>query len=304
MPTKAPANVGLYLPPDVIRLTRYPMTTRVIFAEVLALAATGRTCTPSNAHFAARFGLSADTVSRALRELEAAGLLIIDQDPQTGHNRTLAPAPTAAPSAADSAATPPQIAAPHPPQTAEGYPTAKSGTPPQNAEGGAAKSRGAAAKSRTEGSIEVRREEDHPTLAAARPVGGESSKVKSETPAAPPRRTTAPAEPPGFAAFYDGWPNKQKRRDAAKAFAALAPDDQQLAAERATKWLREHPCQIERGACPFPATWLRGAMWTDGPEPPDRSPKTGQPATPTTARTAARTAADDTIKRQREGNWK
>ena len=288
MPTKPAADVGLYLPPEVLRLTHYSPNTRMIYAEVLQLAASGRVCQPSNPHFAARFGLSADTVGRALRELERDGLLVIDQDPQTGHNRTL---------------TLPQIAAPTPPQTAEG-------TPPQNAaplrkksEGLPQNAEGASAKSRTEVRSRSKKEKEHlPTrVAAARPVGEESSKMESgPSAAALPRRPTALAEPPGFAAFYDGWPNKQKRRDAAKAFAALSADDQQLAAERATKWLREHPRQVERGACPFPATWLRGAMWTDGPEPPDRSPKPGQPVTPTTARTAA----DETLKRQREGNWK
>ncbi len=289
MPTKPAADVGLYLPPEVLRLTHYSTNTRMIYAEVLQLAASGRVCQPSNPHFAARFGLSADTVGRALRELERDGLLVIEQDPQTGHNRTL---------------TLPQNAEGTPPQNAEPTLRKKRQGPPQNAEG-------ASAKSRTEVRSRSKKEKKENSLiplAAARPVGGEipdqekGGQAVVEDQASPLARPPAapPTEPPGFAPFYAGWPNKQKRRDAAKAFAALTPDDQRLAAERATKWLREHPRQIERGACPFPATWLRGAMWTDGPEPPDRSPKAGQPATLTTARTAA----DETITRQRQGNWK
>ncbi len=293
MPTKPVADVGLYLPPEVLRLTHYTPSTLMIYAEVLQLAASGRVCQPSNPHFAARFGLSSDTVGRALRELERDGLLVIDQDPQTGHNRTL---------------TLPQKAEATLPQNAEPTLRKKRQGPPQNAEG-------ASAKSRTEDRSRSKKEKkEYPLIprAAPRPVGGQDFIQKKVEQAAaedhptPPAKlpvklpTVPPVEPPGFAAFYASWPNKQKRRDAAKAFAALTPDDQRLAVERATKWLREHPRQIERGACPFPATWLRGALWTDGPEPPDRSPKPGQPATPTTARTAA----DETITRQRQGNWK
>ena len=97
-----------------------------------------------------------------------------------------------------------------------------------------------------------------------------------------------------FADFWEAWPTKQRRKDAAAAFAQLSADNQQQAAARAAHWLTQHPRQVARGAAPHPATWLRGEQWNDGPEPTDRSPKPGQAAPPPThARTSRLLKTDD-----------
>ncbi len=302
---KSPTEVGLYLPPEVLRLSQYPMTTRIILAEVLSLAATGKPCTPSNPHFTRRFGYSPDTVGRALRGLAADGLLVIDQDPQSGHNRVLTPTLSPPDPPQNAAGTLPQNAAPHLPQNAEANPPQNAARRRKKPEGVPQNAEGASAKSRTQANSRREKGKEHPPVAAARPVRGRASPSSPEQPfaadesAAPPT-PVPPAGPDGFDAFYAAWPTKQKRRDAAKAFAALPHADQQLAAERAAKWIAEHPRLIQRGSCPYPASWLRGAMWDDGPEPPDRSPKPGQPAaTPT----SDRTNATKILARQQSGKW-
>ncbi len=125
---------------------------------------------------------------------------------------------------------------------------------------------------------------------------GSDSLLKNQ----PDAQTTGGAAPaadpyaaPGFAAFWLVWPRTEKKKDAAAAFSKLPPADQTAAADHAARWLREHPRQVERGAVPYAATWLRAEQWHDGPEPPDRSPKPGQPAPPpTAARTTARQNPD------------
>lgn len=70
-----------------------------------------------------------------------------------------------------------------------------------------------------------------------------------------------------FATFYAAYPRKTAKRDAAKAFARLRPDDELLAAMLAAierqrtsaDWVRESGRYI-----PHPATWLNGGRWEDG----------------------------------------
>ena len=294
-------EIGLYITPDVLRLTQYSMNTRVIYAEVLSLSASGQTCKPNNGHFLRRFGMSADTVNRGLKELENDGLLLIEQDVQTGHNRTLTL-----------------------PHFAEGGCRKMRRGVPQNAAGGCRKMRQyeeynkkstekntppyPRAASRRVGGTDFSREEKHDAEAGApaapspsttpppATLGAGASPTPAAATASPAAATASPAAPvpDHFAAFWQVWPTRQRRKDAATAFAQLPPDDQHHAATRAQQWLARHPRQVARGAVPFPARWLRDEMWTDGPEPPDRSPKPGQPPpVATTARIKRRLNSDD-----------
>jgi DNA-binding transcriptional ArsR family regulator len=293
------ADIGLYIPSEVFQLP-LPFITRGILAEVLQLSKRDGICTASDAHFVERFDVSRDTVSRAIQQLEAAGLLHKTVDKLAGNLRRLTPT--------DGPAIDTLLAA----KSDKGV-AAKSGEPSRKIRQPLAAKSGVMNKER-----EVRREHTPPTpVTASRPVGGSSASLVKMTPDAmenggaartpsptsssttPPLPTVAaPAgaaaqEPAGFADFYDAWPNRQKRRDAARAFAALPPPDQHQAAARASKWIAEHPRLIQRGSCPYPANWLRGALWEDSPEPPDRSPKPGQaPPPPTTVRTTARPNQD------------
>jgi hypothetical protein len=85
---------------------------------------------------------------------------------------------------------------------------------------------------------------------------------------------------PAFAAFWQAYPRKQSKADAAAAFAKLGPNPALLeiilaAVERQKKsfdWTKEAGRFI-----PFPATWLNGRRWEDEPTEV-LTPLDGQPA--------------------------
>lgn len=68
-------------------------------------------------------------------------------------------------------------------------------------------------------------------------------------------------EPEGFAAFYEAYPRKDARRDAAKAFPTAVKEAGGLDALMAG--LRAFRFSPERQYQPLPASWLRGKRWED-----------------------------------------
>lgn len=97
-----------------------------------------------------------------------------------------------------------------------------------------------------------------------KPAGDAShTKGGAARPAAKPK---TPTEPEHFAEFWQVWPKKEARADAARAFAKLRPDDQARAASRADTWLTAHPDLADPARyrfIPHATTWLNQARWTD-----------------------------------------
>ncbi|MBC7449328.1 MAG: helix-turn-helix domain-containing protein [Hymenobacteraceae bacterium] len=87
---KSKADVGLYISPEVFQLP-YSFITRGVFAEIHQLSKRDEVCTASDAHFVERFDVSRDTISRAIQQLEAAGLLHKSVDKASGNLRRLKP---------------------------------------------------------------------------------------------------------------------------------------------------------------------------------------------------------------------
>ena len=303
---KSKADIGLYISPEVFQLP-LPFITRGILAEIHQLSKRDGVCTASDAHFVERFGVSLDTVWRAIQQLAAAGVIHKEVDKLANNLRRISPV-------SDQNLT----------RKIRGTLPAKSGEPTRKIRGTLPAKSGAMISKKN------KKEDNIHSDAASRRVGGASfhsengehegqhdASGKGAEPGgstdeqkerlrrewateAAMARAGREGEPPGFAEFFDEWPTKQKRKDAARAFAGLSSDDQQQAAARAARWLTQHPRQVERGAAPHPATWLRGEQWNDGPEPKDRSSK-GQPGA---VATTARTNAAATIKKQQTGDWK
>ena len=94
VPTKlTPGELPLTLTVDVLRVP-YPAATRLVLAEIVSLHAATGNCYCSDAHLAARLTLSLNTVSRAVQQIEADGLLIKHVDKAAGNHRLLVPVPT------------------------------------------------------------------------------------------------------------------------------------------------------------------------------------------------------------------
>ncbi|UOR06263.1 helix-turn-helix domain-containing protein [Hymenobacter aerilatus] len=91
-----PAELPLTLSADVLRLP-YPPATRLVLAEIVSLhACNAGLCDASDPHFAARLSVNKDTVSVAIKLLEADGLISKVVVPvQGGKYRTLTPNPAA-----------------------------------------------------------------------------------------------------------------------------------------------------------------------------------------------------------------
>ncbi|GGG33977.1 helix-turn-helix domain-containing protein [Hymenobacter glacieicola] len=71
----SPAELPLTLTADVLRLP-YTPAVRLVLAEIVSLyAANGGCCDASDPHFAARLSINKDTVSVAIKQLEAEGLI-------------------------------------------------------------------------------------------------------------------------------------------------------------------------------------------------------------------------------------
>jgi hypothetical protein len=78
------------------------------------------------------------------------------------------------------------------------------------------------------------------------------------------------AEPEHFAAFWQAWPKKEKRKDALAAFAKLSADDQAAAASRADTWLAARPDLLDPTRyryIPHATSWLNQTRWTDEAAP-------------------------------------
>jgi hypothetical protein len=90
-PRMTPAEISLTLSADVLRLPYVPAT-RLVLAEIVSLYSVNGHCDASDAHFAARLTISTDTANRAVKELEADGLLVkVTTRVRTGLYRTLTP---------------------------------------------------------------------------------------------------------------------------------------------------------------------------------------------------------------------
>ena len=86
-----------------------------------------------------------------------------------------------------------------------------------------------------------------------------------------PRGRATEAEPDGFADFYDAYPRKEKRRTAAKAYAAAIRRTDPTTILAGAQRFAADPNLPERQYIPHPATWLNGDGWDDDPLP-DRRP--------------------------------
>ena len=133
LPTRmTPAELPLTLPAAVLRLP-YAPATRLVLAEIVSLHAANRgRCNCSDAHLAARLTISTDTANRAVKQLEADGLLVKEVDKAAGFLRTLTP--VAAAIEAKAAANPyPENAGSYPQNTARGATRILPPDYPQNA---------------------------------------------------------------------------------------------------------------------------------------------------------------------------
>jgi hypothetical protein len=81
-----------------------------------------------------------------------------------------------------------------------------------------------------------------------------------------------------FAAWYESYPRHEARADAEKAWRSLRPDQREQCIALTPVWIaaRSH---LEQRFLPLPASYLRGARWTDDPPPPGPtlSPGNGKP---------------------------
>jgi uncharacterized protein YdaU (DUF1376 family) len=92
--------------------------------------------------------------------------------------------------------------------------------------------------------------------------------TRSNTPPNPRKRGQVSEFPAGFDAFWQAYPRKQAKTQAAKAFARLRADDTLLArmlsaiAQQAAteQWTKDGGQFI-----PMPASWLNGGRWEDAP---------------------------------------
>ena len=87
---QTPAEVPLTLSAEVLRAP-YSPATRLVLAEIVSLHGATGDCYCSDAHFAARLTISATTASRAVQELEMAGLIQKQVDKAAGNRRRLIP---------------------------------------------------------------------------------------------------------------------------------------------------------------------------------------------------------------------
>lgn len=87
---QTPADVSLTLSAEVLRVPHSPAT-RLVLAEIVSLHNATGDCYCSDAHFAARLTISATTASRAVQELELAGLIQKQVDKAAGNRRYLIP---------------------------------------------------------------------------------------------------------------------------------------------------------------------------------------------------------------------
>jgi hypothetical protein len=73
-------------------------------------------------------------------------------------------------------------------------------------------------------------------------------------------------EPDGFGAFWLHYPNKVDKARAVKAFRKLTPAKVKLAIAGSESFAND-PNLPEKRFIPYPATWLNGERWEDGPLP-------------------------------------
>lgn len=103
--------------------------------------------------------------------------------------------------------------------------------------------------------------------------GNESAESEPEPKRGRRKKAGAAEADPLFASFYQAYPRKTAKADAAKAFAKIDPDETLLARmlaaiavkRKSDDWTRENGRFI-----PYPATWLNQRRWED--EPPDAVP--------------------------------
>jgi len=72
--------------------------------------------------------------------------------------------------------------------------------------------------------------------------------------------------PPGFDRFWQAYPRKTAKPQAAKAFARLRPDEPLLSRMLAALALQRQSAQWQRDDgqfIPHPSTWLNGRRWED-----------------------------------------
>lgn len=108
----------------------------------------------------------------------------------------------------------------------------------------------------------------------ARPWLRESPNQTSTRPKPDQKKTSVPADPyslPGFAEFWDTYPRKIAKADAAKAYrTALNRAGDPMVLIKAAAAYRDDPGRNE-AYTKHPATWLNGDCWNDEPEQPRSS---------------------------------
>lgn len=102
--------------------------------------------------------------------------------------------------------------------------------------------------------------------------GHEEEQSNKETSNKPRRASRVRGEPEGFSDWYESYPKKKKRDDAAKAFGQVVPS-KVLLSELMPMTAAFAACWAARPAgdmkyCPYPASWLRSGEYRDAVDAP------------------------------------
>lgn len=116
----------------------------------------------------------------------------------------------------------------------------------------------------------LQRSADKPSLNRQEPSLRASARSPEASTASRKAKTARKAEHPLFAEFYEAYPRKVARPDAAKAFDTLNPDRALLQAMLAAIKAQNLAARCASGESryvPHPATWLNKERWKDAVEP-------------------------------------
>jgi hypothetical protein len=95
----------------------------------------------------------------------------------------------------------------------------------------------------------------------------EKEDKKTSSSASPNRRQNRLEDPPGFVEFWSAYPRSSGRKDAAKAWAKLAPDAamQKIIMAAVAKQTQSDDWRSDGGKyIPHASTWINGERWNDG----------------------------------------
>lgn len=76
-PRRLPTNISFSIPYEVMIDTRLKLSSRVLYSEILAMSRKHGYCYAANEHFVDMLGISLNTVSRSIKELEEHGYIVV-----------------------------------------------------------------------------------------------------------------------------------------------------------------------------------------------------------------------------------